>query len=70
MTYLLAFDLAEDGDAPEDSGVAKASLLAVLALIVGEGGARLATLESGALELRLATGEVFRLGEETVTRIT
>jgi hypothetical protein len=69
MTYLLALKLAEDGDAPEDSGVAKESVLAELAQIVSEGGARLATLESGALELRLATGEVFHLGEETVTRI-
>jgi alpha-D-ribose 1-methylphosphonate 5-triphosphate synthase subunit PhnG len=26
-------------------------------------------LESGALELRLATGEIYHLGEETVTRV-
>lgn len=69
MTYLLASKLAEDGAAPEDSDAAKASVLAEFAQIVGEGGARLAQLESGTLELRLATGEVFHLGEEKITRI-
>jgi len=34
-----------------------------------KGGAMVATLESGALELRLATGEIFHLGEATITRI-
>jgi alpha-D-ribose 1-methylphosphonate 5-triphosphate synthase subunit PhnG len=43
--------------------------MAELARIVEEGGAVTARLESGAIELRLATGEIFHLGEETVTRI-
>ena len=29
----------------------------------------IATLESGTIELRLATGEVFHLGDKVVTRI-
>ena len=33
------------------------------------GGAVLTTLESGTLELRPGTGEIFHLGEDTVTRI-
>jgi hypothetical protein len=43
--------------------------MAELARIVEEGAAVIATLESGTIELRLATGEVFRLGETAVTRI-
>ena len=42
---------------------------AELARIVEEGAAVIATLESGTIELRLVTGEVFRLGETAVTRI-
>ena len=43
--------------------------MAELARIVEEGAAVIATLESGTIELRLATGEVFRFGETAVTRM-
>jgi hypothetical protein len=64
-----ALDLTADGNRPKDPTVAKALVLAELARIVEEDGAVLTTLESGTRELRLATGEVFHLGEKTVTRI-
>jgi hypothetical protein len=69
MTLIPALHRAADGGRPEDSNAAKALVMAELARIVEEGGAVTATLESGALELRLATGEIYHLGEETVTRI-
>ena len=40
-----------------------------LARIVAESNAAIVALELGALELRLATGEIFHLGEATVTRV-
>jgi hypothetical protein len=43
--------------------------MAELVRIVEEGAAVIATLESGTIELRLATGEVFHLGDKVVTRI-
>jgi hypothetical protein len=41
--------------------------MAGLACIVEAGGA--VALESGTLELRLGTGEIFHLGEDAITRI-
>jgi hypothetical protein len=55
-------NLAEDGGL-ENPIVAKALVMAALARMIDEGGAVIATLESGTLELRLATGEIFHLGE-------
>lgn len=70
MTQILALNLAEDQDrCPDDRDVARALVMAELARLVDEGDAVMATLEAGTLELRLATGEIFHLGEETVTRI-
>ena len=69
MTLILNSNLVDKGDAPENPGVAKALVMAQLARIVEEGAARIATLESGTIELRLATGEVFHLGDKVVTRI-
>jgi hypothetical protein len=69
MTLILALNLAEHGGAPESPDAAKAFVLTALGRIVEEGGAVIVTLESGGLELRLATGEVFHLGEKAVTRI-
>jgi hypothetical protein len=69
MTLILISNLADEGGALEDPDVAKALVMAELARIVEEGGAVIATLESGTIELRLATGEVFRLDDEAVTRI-
>ena len=69
MTLIRPLDLAADGGRPEDANVAKALVMAELARLVEQGNAVIATLESGALELRLTTGEIFHLGEEMVTRI-
>src|SRR3954468_3460298 len=69
MTPILTLNLPKDGGRPEEPDVAKALVMAALARSVEEGGAVIATLESGTLELRLATGEIFHLGEGTVTRI-
>jgi hypothetical protein len=69
MTLILTLNLPEDRGRPEQPDVAKALVMAELARIVEEGGAIIDTLESGTLELRLATGEIFHLGEGTVTRI-
>jgi hypothetical protein len=69
MTLILTLNLPEGRGRPEEPDVAKALVMAELARIVEEGGAIIATLESGTLELRLATGEIFHLGEGTVTRI-
>ena len=64
MTLILNSNLVDEGDALEDPDMAKALVMAELARIVEEGGAVIATLESGTIELRLATGEVFHLGEK------
>jgi hypothetical protein len=70
MTLIPVLNLPEEGGwLEEDPDVAKAWVMAGFARIVGDGGAVIAALESGALELRLATGEIFHLGEGTVTRI-
>jgi hypothetical protein len=69
MTLVPALYRAADGSRPDKSNAAKALVMAELARIVEEGGAVTATLESGTLEFRLATGEIYHLGEETVTRI-
>jgi hypothetical protein len=57
------------GGAPEDPDVAKTLVMAELARIVEEGAAVMVTLNSGTLELRLATGEVFHLDETAITRV-
>ena len=61
--------LADEAGTPEAHDMVKSLVMAELARIVVEGDATMAALESGALELRLATGEVFHLGEATVTRV-
>ena len=65
----MTLNLSQDGAWPEHPDVAKALVMAALASIVEEGSAVIATLESGTLQLRLATGEIFQLGEGKVTRI-
>ncbi len=52
-----------------DAADAKAAVLAALALIVEGGGAVITLSGDGRRELRMATGEFVRLGEETITRI-
>ena len=69
MTLIVNSNLADEGGALEDPHMAKALVMAEIARIVEEGAAVIATLGSGTIELRLGTGEVFRLGETAVTRI-
>jgi hypothetical protein len=69
MTQILAPKLAEDGGAPVDPDMAKTLVMAELAHVVEEGAGVMVALEGGTLELRLATGEVFHLGETAITRI-
>ena len=66
---ILALDRGEQAARPEDADVAKAIVMAEFARLVERGVALIITLESGTRKLRLATGEVFHLGEETITRI-
>jgi hypothetical protein len=69
MTLIPALNPAEDGSRPEDQDVAKSLVMAGVGRIVEDGGAVLIPLQSGALELRFLSGEIFHLGENTVTRI-
>jgi hypothetical protein len=69
MTLIFAPNLADERGTLEDMDVARALVVAELARIVEEGGAVIASRESGSIELRLATGEVFHLGETAITRI-
>jgi hypothetical protein len=65
----LAPDAAEQGAERVDEEDAKAFVMAEIARIVEEGRAVMTRLESGVLELRFTTGELFHLGDEGVTRI-
>ena len=58
MTFILGVEEA-----------AKAIVMMEIARLVEDGQASVARLESGGLELRFTTGEIFHLGEEAVTRI-
>ena len=69
MTLIHALGRVPDRGRSEGPNLAKALVMAELTRIVAQGDAVTAMLESGALELRLATGEIYHLGEETVTRI-
>lgn len=64
-----ASDPEEEGARPGDADVAKAIVMAEVVRIVAEGNAAITTLESGILELRFGTGEVFLLGEQAITRV-
>lgn len=70
MSFIPAAHLLDDDDWPEDGDAAKDLFMTEVARIVDEGDAMLTRLESGVLELRLATGQIFHLGEHSVTRIT
>jgi alpha-D-ribose 1-methylphosphonate 5-triphosphate synthase subunit PhnG len=69
MTSIPASNPAEDERRLDDPGTAKALVMAEFVRLIEEGRAAMLTLEAGTLEIRLATGEIFHLGEETVTRI-
>jgi len=64
-----AVKLSRDRDEPLDPDVAKALVLAEVARLVAAGHATLIPSEAGAPALRFASGEIFRLGEETVARV-
>ena len=66
----LAFDTAEQEATQADDDAAKDFVMAEIARLVEEGRAVMTRLETGALELRFATGELFHLGDKTITRIT
>jgi hypothetical protein len=61
MTFILVVNPGEQA--------AKTIVMTEIARLVEDGHASVARLESGRLELRFATGEVFHLGEEAATRI-
>jgi hypothetical protein len=69
MTFISAVNPGEEAAKSRDAAVAKAIVMGEITRLVEDGNAVLVTFESGRLELRLATGEVFHLGEESVTRI-
>jgi hypothetical protein len=61
--------LFEARDEPAELDVAKASVIAEIDWLVVAAVAVLVILEAGAQELHLASGEIFLLGEKTITRI-
>ena len=60
---------SEDRGWPEDVDAAKALFMTEVARIVADGRGDITKLNSVTLELRLVTGEIFHLGEQSVTRI-
>ena len=67
MTVISAFYQREDADGLDDPAMAR--VIASLVHIVGESRGSMTRLDSGVMELRLVTGEIFHLGEETITRV-
>ena len=66
MTVISASYLREDCDVENP---AMARVIAELVHIVGKSRGSMTRLDSGVMELRLATGEIFHLGQKTVTRV-
>ncbi|HEX3505315.1 MAG TPA: hypothetical protein VHU22_18155 [Xanthobacteraceae bacterium] len=69
MTVTFALDPQEDRDELENPNLATALVIAELVRVVGESAGSMKRLGSDVIELRLATGEIFHLGEETITRV-
>ena len=69
MIFIPATCPLEDRSWPEDVDPAKAMFMAEVARIVADGRGDITKLNSVTLELRLVTGEIFHLGEQSVTRI-
>ena len=69
MKRITIANRSDEENRPDDPDADKALVMAEFARLVDENGAVMSTLEGGTLELRLATGEVFHLEEEAVTRI-
>jgi hypothetical protein len=67
MIFIPAACPLEDRSWPEDA--AKAMFMTEVARIVAEGRGDITQLNSVTFELRLATGEIFNLAEQSVTRI-
>ena len=63
---LFSTDAMRDGELFADP--AKALVIASLSGLVSRGHAQWRSLRNGDVELRLATGEVFLLGDRSVTR--
>jgi hypothetical protein len=68
-TPISGFNLADEGGCRRHQEMARALVMVEIARIVAESNAAKVGLELGALELRLATDEIFHLGEATVTRV-
>jgi hypothetical protein len=70
MTFIPTGSPSEDRSWPEGLDAAKALFMAEVARIIEDGRGEVTRLESGTLELRLATGEIYHLGEKAVARIS
>jgi hypothetical protein len=69
MTAISAPYLPENLDELEEPDLAAALVITEFVRIVEEGRASMRRLESGAIEIRLLTGEVLHLDDETITRV-
>jgi hypothetical protein len=69
MMFMPATNRLEDRNWPEDWDAAKTLFMTEVKRLVEEGRGDLVKLESGMLELRLTTGEIYHLGEQSITRI-
>jgi hypothetical protein len=64
-----AINAAEQEAPPADEEAAKAFVMRAIARGVEEGHAAITRLESGVVELRFATGELFHLSDDGIKRI-
>jgi hypothetical protein len=69
MIFIRTASPPEDRSWPEDLDWPKVLLMTEVARVVQDARGEVTQLDSGTLELRLATGEIYHLGEKTVTRI-
>ena len=69
MTFIPAGNPGEEVAQSRDADVMRAIVMTGITRLVEDGHAVLVTMEYGRLELRLTTGEVFHLGEQSVTRV-
>jgi hypothetical protein len=69
MMFIPAACPLEDRSWAEDVDAAKAMFMTEVARIVADGRVDMTKINSVTLELRLTTGEIFHLGEQSVTRI-
>ena len=69
MTFILAVNPRKEAARSGDADTSKAIVMAAIAILVEDGHASVTRPESGMLELRFATGEIFHFGKEAVTKI-